>query len=531
MRPRIGCQTLSSLKESGMLFYPLKPVQFEVSPNTSPIEFDTYVAVVDENQISDKSLKCIKLDNFDSEISRMVGSGDFEGKWLQVAIGFSHVKNARIILLGFGKKTNEIPAKARHIGLKIAEEISKLKTRTLKVVATSPLLQSVDSRAQIAQGFSLGTYKFPKFNLTPQAQAELETPIHFHLGLLDDMVNESDLRAAVARTSILTGAQNFMRLLQDTPPNVCSPTFVAQKGKESLAALGVKSEIFGAHKLKELHFNAMLAVGGGSAQEPQLLVMDYHPEGATQTVALVGKGLTMDTGGYSLKVPSTSQVGMKYDMSGAALVIATMQVVAQLKLPIRVVAAAALCENMVDAHAYRVGDVITGYSGKSIEILNTDAEGRVVLSDALAYMNDIYKPNAIFEFSTLTGAMIISLGHFAAGTFFANTQSLQPLVKEAASQTGERVWELPIFEEMDEEIKSSIADIINISNTPGCAGSIAAAAFLREFVKDTPFCHFDIAGVANGAMATGYPKKHSSGYGIALVVKMLELFKNFVHSR
>ena len=213
---------------------------------------------------------------------------------------------------------------------------------------------------------------------------------------------------------------------------------------------------------------------------------------------------------------------MKYDMSGSAVTLSSILAIAKLQLPVRVFAIGALCENMIDAHAYRVGDVLTSYSGKTIEVLNTDAEGRIVLSDALHYAAKDLKPDYIVEFSTLTGAMITTFGHIGAGVF-AFDKELEKIVMEASDATGERAYPLPIWDEVADDTKGSISDLANIGNTRGSAGSMVAAAFLNEFVNDIPFVHIDIAGVANDNQSIGYPKKQSAGYGVQLVTEIAKI--------
>ena len=249
------------------------------------------------------------------------------------------------------------------------------------------------------------------------------------------------------------------------------------------------------------------------------MVLPQNAENFKKTIAFVGKGLTMDTGGYSIKSPSTSQESMKYDMSGSAVTLSAILAIAKLNLPVRVFAIGALCENMIDAHAYRVGDVLTSYSGKTIEVLNTDAEGRIVLSDALYYAAKDLKPDYIVEFSTLTGAMVTTFGHVGAGVF-AFDKELENIIVNAAEITGERAYPLPTWEEVAEDTKGTISDVTNIGNTRGSAGSMVAAAFLKEFVNDVPFAHIDIAGVSEGNQSIGYVRKNGSGYGVQLVIQI-----------
>jgi leucyl aminopeptidase len=481
------------------------------------------VVVVDENDIKDGKIQSQSLANLDATlkgtISELVGLKDFEGKWLQSTVSLCSEKSIakRLLLIGAGLKNNYLPARARQIGLTLTEQVSKLKAYKVAIACVSPLFQSDENMAQLALGARVGAYSYPAFSPSEKSKAEKEIPLEFVL-----VHSSTALVEQLKTTDTLARAIETCRLLQDGPPNIVTPKYVAECMTEKAKALGLSVTVMGAQKLREIGFNAMMAVGGGSAQEPQFVVIEYKPQSFKKTVAFVGKGLTMDTGGYSIKTPATYQEGMKYDMSGAAVTLSSVLAIAELGLPVRVFGIAALCENMIDAHAYRVGDVIKGYSGKSIEIYNTDAEGRVVLSDALSYTARELKPDCIVEYSTLTGAMIISLGRVGAG-LFAFDESLGKTILEASESTGERMWPMPTWEEIGEDVKGTMTDLKNLG-APGQAGSIAAAMFLKEFVDNVPFAHIDIAGVADGNMCIGYPRKVSAGYGIQLTVDIARKF-------
>jgi leucyl aminopeptidase len=426
------------------------------------------------------------------------------------------------MLVGGGKKTDRSAARAREFGIKVGESIAERKIRDAAVGSFSKHLKEPSLLAQSAIGISMGSYKYPAINQTPEGRIEAETPIRVSLVGATKMPP-----ALLAETDSIISATTFCRYLQDSPPNIATPKRVAELSAERAEAMGLKVIIRGRSELEKLGFGAMLAVSSGSAQEPQFVTIEYAPQGAKKTLALVGKGLTMDTGGYSIKAPSTMQVGMQYDMSGAAVVLSSVLAIAEQKVPVRVVAVAALVENMIDAHAYRVNDVIKTYSGKTVEIRNTDAEGRVVLCDALAFTAKELKPDLIVEFSTLTGAMIVSLGNYAAGVFSFPDDKPAKIVEAAAEAAGERVWHLPVYEEAVSDIKSSpVADLTNIGATAGSAGSIVAAAYLFEFVESTPFVHVDIAGVANGNTAIGHPRKTGSGYGVQLAYQIARSLSN-----
>lgn len=500
---------------------PVKIVNVTSAQTIANQSADIVVVILDETDLDQGKIKNTELQTLDSTlggaISALAGLKDFEGKWLSTAVTLCTVPTIakRVLLVGAGKKVDEKPARARQLGLKIAEESARYKAAKAAICGTSTFLSSGENVAQMAVGLRMGSYKYPNSNLSADARKELETPVEFKFSGLNSNVEASLKDATVVADSIET-----CRLLQDAPPNVATPKYVAEVMTEKARAAGLTVQVYGAEKLRQMGFGAMMAVAGGSSNEPQFVVVEYAPTNAKTSVAFVGKGLTMDTGGYSIKTPSTHQVGMKYDMSGAAVVLNSVVAIAKLQLPIRVFAVAALCENMIDAHAYRVGDVLTTYSGKTIEVLNTDAEGRIVLSDALSYTAKDLKPDTIVEYSTLTGAMITALGHLGAGIFTFNSETLEGTVKTAAQQVGERVWAMPTWDEIGEDVKGTIADVNNIGATAGACGSSVGAMFLKEFVENKPYCHVDIAGVANGNMAVGFPRKISSGFGVQLSIQI-----------
>jgi leucyl aminopeptidase len=500
---------------------PVKPVNITTVPNIANQSADVVVVVLDEGDLDQGKIKNNELLSLDSSLGGAVAAlaalKDFEGKWLSTAVTLcsNTVVAKRVVLVGAGKKTDEKPARARQLGLKIAEEAARFKAARVSLCGTSTFLSSTDLVAQMAIGLRMGTYKYPNSNLSADARKDLETPVEFKFAGL-----AGNAEAGLKEAGIIADSIEVCRLLQDAPPNVATPKYVAEVMSEKARAAGLSVQVYGAEKLRQMGFGAMMAVAGGSSNEPQFVVVEYAPTNAKTSLAFVGKGLTMDTGGYSIKTPSTSQVGMKYDMSGAAVVLNSVVAIAKLQLPVRVFAVAALCENMIDAHAYRVGDVLTTYSGKTIEVLNTDAEGRIVLSDALSYTAKDLKPDTIIEYSTLTGAMIAALGHLGAGVFSFNSDTLEKTVQSSAQLAGERVWPMPTWDEIGEDVKGTIADVINIGATAGACGSSVGAMFLKEFVENKPYCHIDIAGVANGNMAVGFPRKISSGFGVQLSVQI-----------
>ncbi len=333
-----------------------------------------------------------------------------------------------------------------------------------------------------------------------------------------------ELEALVERGMKLGEAVNFARRLGELPGNILTPERFVQEVVELDASLpSWKVEILDKNMLEEKGLNALLAVARGSQHAPFLAIIQHtHPKAQT-TIGLVGKGVTFDSGGISIK-PSKSMDEMKYDMSGAGLVLATMKLIAELNLPINVVAGMPLVENMPSGSATRPGDIVTAYNGKSIEILNTDAEGRLILADALAYVDKNYQPAIIVDFATLTGAIIVALGHIAAG-LFTEDENLAEMLIEAGEVSGDRLWQLPLWDDYKELMKGKLGDLRNISSKPG-AGSITAAIFLKEFVEQARWAHIDIAGTAWDRPVKSYQPEGATGFGVRLLFEWIQALLN-----
>ena len=315
------------------------------------------------------------------------------------------------------------------------------------------------------------------------------------------MVTTIDISVAIAN------GLNKARILGDTPPNICNPMFLAKEAKklEKLNS-NLKVEILDEKQMRTLKMGSLLSVSQGSTQPAKLVIIKYMPIKNKQPIVLVGKGITFDTGGISLK-PSPNMDEMKYDMSGAGSVIGTMQACAEMNLKNNVIGILACAENMPSGVATRPGDVVTSMSGITIEILNTDAEGRLVLCDALTFSKK-YKPKYILDMATLTGACLVGLGKYPSG-LFSNNEILSKKSKISADKTCDRVWELPLYADYFDELKTNFADIQNIGGRYG--GAITAAAFLANFTTDEKWAHLDIAGTAwnsgNDKGSTGRPVK------------------------
>ncbi len=364
----------------------------------------------------------------------------------------------------------------------------------------------------VAEGLVLGDWSFD--DLRGEAgRLKLNPPPARGIVIVPELIPEAE--SAAARGRAVAEAQNYARGLVARPGNVATPDFLAAQAERLAEELGLRVQTWGPKRLRELGFGALLAVAKGSSQEPRFIILEHRgAEGPPYVV--VGKGVTFDSGGISLKPPA-GMAEMKSDMAGAAAVFGTLKAAAELEVPERVVGLIPATENMPSAQALKPGDVIRGLAGISIEVDNTDAEGRLILSDALAYAGRL-KPKAVVDLATLTGACVIALGHHAIGMMTPD-DSLADALTVAGTATGERVWRLPLWPEYRKQLDSDIADIKNVGGRP--ASTITAGLFLKEFVGDFPWAHLDIAGTAWTDEQRPYNPKGATGIGVRLLIEWL----------
>ncbi len=327
------------------------------------------------------------------------------------------------------------------------------------------------------------------------------------------------LRSAVERGLILAESTNFARDLGNEPPNVLTPTELAERARRMAAEVGLNCEVYGPDWMREQGMGALLGVAQGSAEEPRFIVLEYRGGHAEEPgPAFVGKGITFDSGGISIK-PAEGMQAMKMDMCGAAAVIGAMRAIALLKPAINVTGIVPTTENMVGGKAYRPGDILRASNGKTIEIVNTDAEGRLILADALSYaVKQHYAP--LVDAATLTGAMVVALGHVRAG-IFSNDETVQRAVISASEIAGERLWPMPMDPEYEEQIQSEVADVRQTGGRP--AGSITAAKIISRFVDDQPWAHLDIAGVNDRSSKNAESDAGATGFGVRTFVELATL--------
>ena len=361
-------------------------------------------------------------------------------------------------------------------------------------------------------GLWIGTYQLGHYK-KDKTQHPLES---------DDFIFEvnsySDVKNAVEKGLKIANAQLETYHLVDLPPNKITPKHLADWAIEAGKNFGFSVEVFGQQKSKEVGLDAFISVGKGSANESQFIIMDYQPENAKKHIGLVGKGITFDTGGLNIK--TAGMVHMKCDMAGAAAVLGAMQLIADLQLPYRVTAIVPACENSVDANSFLPSDVIGSYSGHSIEIIDTDAEGRLILADGLSYLIKNYNPETVIDLATLTGSSVATFGN-ECGALFTNNELLVIQLQQAGDGIGERLWPLPLWDAYKSDIESEIADVKNYSGKP-VAGAISAAKFLEFFTENhTSWAHLDIAGVT--FVDDEFAKtKHATAYGVHLITKFIE---------
>jgi leucyl aminopeptidase len=337
--------------------------------------------------------------------------------------------------------------------------------------------------------------------------------------------SDAGLRDGLKRGLDLAASSNYARRIAATPPNICNPTWVAGEARRLARSTGLKCKVIEFEQARRMGMGGIVNVGMGSRSKPCLIILEHRPARTAPAaksirLALVGKTITYDTGGYSLKINNTMK-GMKYDKCGGCAVLGAMHAVATLKLPVHVFGVLTCAENMVSDASYRPDDIITMYNGVSVEVTNTDAEGRLVLADALAYACKDLKATAIVDLATLTGGIVTALGHFCAG-IFCNDEPLLKRLRAAAESSGEKLWHMPLWKDHKEFMRAQHADILN-SNASRNAHPIQGAAFLAYFVDDkTPWAHIDIAGLSNVEKDTDLFVLGPTGYGVRLLVDLVK---------
>jgi len=418
----------------------------------------------------------------------------------------------KVTLIGLGKH-DALTHRGVRAALTTAGRTAK-KHRDAKIAIlfpyTLPRMDAEQTVLAVADAVAQSDYKYDAFITVKKDQKR----IAIHASVI---APEVDAKKLTAKANALAAAVNTVRDLGNMPCNILTARRLAERAEEVCKEIGVKCTVYGKRDIERMKMGGLLAVNRGSVEEPRFVVMEYAPKKARAHVALVGKGITFDSGGISIK-PAEKMEEMKFDMCGAAAVIGIIEAAARLQIPVRVTAIFASTDNLPSGSAYKPGEIITMMSGKTVEIINTDAEGRMILGDALHFASNL-KPDHILDYATLTGACVVALGSEAAG-LFANNDELARKLIESGERVGERLWRLPAWDEYKDLIRSEWADIKNTGGRWG--GAITAAVFLKEFVDCPSWAHLDIAGTAYAESENAREARGATAAGVRVTVDFLQ---------
>jgi leucyl aminopeptidase len=445
-----------------------------------------------------------------------IASGETSGKVFETTMIHhpAKIKAKRLLLLGGGKATGFSGVELRRLSGAAVRSLKSRGVRSFAFVAPEAGLGTEEAVKAIVEGAFVGNFDSNTYQSDRKDQTIDSLTVVAH-------GDQAKLQAALNEATVVGESQNFTRELVNEPSNRMTPSMLAEHAKKMAKEVGLKCEVFGAEKIKELKMGAFWGVAQGSDEPPALIVLNYEPAGAPDKVkiGLVGKGITFDTGGISIK-PADGMEKMKYDMAGGAAMLGAMRAIALLKPKVKVTCIVCATENMPSGKAQKPGDVQISMSGKSIEIINTDAEGRLVLADGLCYARQLGCTHLV-DAATLTGAVVVALGYANAGVF-ANDDPLFDRFRKALDKSGEKFWRLPLDDEYREQMRSNIADLVNSGGRWG--GASTAAAFLKEFAEDTPWLHLDIAGTAWMEDQKPWIAKGPSGIAVRSLVELVRDF-------
>jgi leucyl aminopeptidase len=451
-------------------------------------------------------------------LRKLLQSKEFEGKANEVLLYHTQgsVPAKRLVLVGLGKKNDVTLETIRQAMGTAAKRVRQAKAGSFTVVLPTVIptrMSSVEVAQAMVEGAILGSYQF-----TVYRTAAAEHAVGGMKVLIPQKGQLKQVSEGVRRGVATAEATVFVRDLCNHPSNVLTPTRVAEEAKAIAKAEKISIKILEQKEMERLGMGALLGVARGSQEPPKFIILEYNgaKKKDERPVVLVGKTITFDTGGISLK-PAENMEHMKADMTGGAEVLASIRAAARLKLPLRLISILPVAENMPGGRAMKPGDVVTTLSGKTVEVQNTDAEGRLILADGLSYAMR-YKPAALIDIATLTGACVVALGQFAIG-MFGTDQALKEQVRKSGQKAGERVWEMPLWEEYFEQLKSDVADMRNIGGRGG--GMITAALFLSKFVGDCPWVHLDIASTDWSERERAYVPKGPTAIGTRLLLQYL----------
>jgi leucyl aminopeptidase len=463
--------------------------------------------------------------NLGGMLRALLDSGSFRGEALETTSLFVKVGDAprRGREIGLGKRDALTAERLRRVAARAVRRASAWRASTVEIVlpAMAEIARAKIDAATLVQalfeGALLGSYGY----LALKSERDKRKRIERIRVALPRGASKAKAESARLRARAIALGVYLARDLSCLPPNRLTPEALAEAAQRLARSPQIRVEVFDRDRIVKEKMGALLAVASGSILPPRFIVLEYRSgRPRARRIALIGKGLTFDSGGISLK-PAQRMEEMKYDMCGAAAVLGVFRVVSEIGAPVDLIGAIPATENLPSGSAVRPGDVVDSYSGKTIEVLNTDAEGRLVLADALSYIEKEHSPDAMIDLATLTGAVGTALGTHTSG-LFTEDDSLAARLEEAGRVTGERTWRLPLWDEFDEHIKSEIADVKNIANGNVGGGAIIGAAFLKQFVERTPWAHLDIANVAWVDKESHYGPKGPSGYGVRLLLRLIE---------
>lgn len=487
-------------------------VLIEAENNISSLNTQLLVNYVFTDEVSSLSISEITPD-FDPIIREITESNEFRAKDGTISVVHNNVGSGikRALLLGMGDKKNLDPEKTRNLTGKVVIKAKELGISEFVLIPFKNM--DKEHLSAMVEGIKLSDYSFNNYK-RDEDRNDLN---QVRILIINDMKNNQKI---IQHSVVVSDAVLYTRDISNLPPNDCSPKDLVTFSKKLSENQRVKVRVIEKEEMKSYGFEGILAVGKGSASSPKLIVLEYPGSTKNRPIVIVGKAVTFDTGGISIK-PSEKMEEMKFDKCGGCNVLGIMKAVSDLGLDTNVIGIIPAVENMPSGTSYRPGDIIKMYNRKTVEVLNTDAEGRIILGDALSFAVKTFAPKAIIDMATLTGAAIIALGTNVAA-LVGNDDDLVTKILEYSNQTGEKIWQLPLFEEYKEQLKSSNADMKNIGGRS--AGAITAAAFLSNFVEDTPWVHLDIAGTAwtqEGTKEKSYNPKGATGFGIRTIVKYI----------
>jgi leucyl aminopeptidase len=457
------------------------------------------------------------------EISQKLKTSEFNPKLKKTCLitTYGKIGIKRILLVGLGKRKDFSPESIRMASSSAINSIQELgiTSCTFSILGDNAKILVEQIVENTVVGCELALYQFNLYKTEDQNIKKINKLLFF----VDTPKSVGAVKSSISIAQIMDNGVNLARNLSNMPSSDATPTQIAEKAKIIADESGMTFSVLNKKEMEKFSMGGIINVSKGSSQPPKLVILEHKGGGTVRPIVLVGKGITFDSGGISLK-HSEKMEEMKHDKAGAATVIGIMQTVAQLKLPLNVIGITPLTENLPGGSAYKPGDVLKMCNGKTVEVINTDAEGRLILADALAFASR-YKPQAVIDLATLTGACVIALGSFATG-LLGNDDNLKKRITSGGEITGERVWELPLWDDYKELLKSDVADMKNVGGRPG--GVITAASFLSNFV-DYPWVHLDIAGTAWTQSNVGvkpYNPKGATGVGVRLITEVLRFWES-----